>query len=64
MKKSKITLTKLDELLAKIALYEQAKAHLIGQGKPVTDFIQSRLPLMYDEITPFINYFVAKEFSK
>lgn len=56
-----MTITQLNQTLTQIALYEQARAHLIKHGKPVTDFITTRLDSMYLEVTPFLKKFVAKE---
>ena len=64
MKVSKCTITKLDSTLDSIALYEQAKAHLIKNGHPVTDFISTRLEWMYNGVAPCLNYFISKELKK
>lgn len=56
-----MTITQFNQTLASIALYEQARAHLVKHGKPVTDFITTRLAAMYLEVTPFLKKFVAKE---
>mgnify|MGYP003458106631 CR=1 FL=1 len=56
-----MTLTTFNQTLASIAIYEQAKAHLVNKGQPVTDFLTTRLAWMYAEITPFLRKFVSKE---
>lgn len=56
-----MTQQQLDQALSHIALYEQAKAHLIKQGLPVTEFIKTRLEEMYLEIANPIRKFVSKE---
>lgn len=56
-----MTLTQFNQTLASIAIYEQAKAHLVKKGEPVTNFLTTRLAWMYAEITPFLRKFVSKE---
>jgi len=51
----------LNSTLASVAVYEQAKAHLIKQGKPVTEFIESRLKWLYEQVTPSVIRFVKKD---
>ena len=52
-----------NQTLASIAIYEQAKAHLVKKGQPVTDFLTNRLAWMYAEITPFLRALVGKELT-
>lgn len=58
-----MTITQLNQTLSSIAIYEQAKAHLVKRGQPVTDFLTTRLAWMYAEVTPFLRKFVAKELT-
>lgn len=58
-----MTLTTFNQTLSSIALYEQAKAHLIKTNQPVTDFLTTRLASMYAEITPFLRAWVGKEIN-
>ena len=53
-----------NQTLASIAIYEQAKAHLVKKGQPVTDFLTTRLAWMYAEITPFLRAWVGKELKQ
>jgi hypothetical protein len=59
-----MTLTQLNQTLASIAIYEQARAHLVKKGQPVTEFLTTRLASMYAEITPFLRTLVGKELKK
>jgi hypothetical protein len=56
-----MTLTQFNQSLSSIALYEQARAHLVKHKQPVTDFITNRLAWMYAEINPFLRAFMGKE---
>lgn len=58
-----MTITTFNQTLSSIALYEQARAHLVKHGQPVTEFLTTRLAWMYDEITPFLRVFVGKEIN-
>ena len=59
-----MTLTQFNQTLASIAIYEQASAHLVKKGEPVTNFLTTRLAWMYAEITPFLRAWVGKELKQ
>lgn len=59
-----MTTTTFNQTLSQIALYEQARAHLVKHNQPVTNFITTRLTQMYDEITPFLRAWVGKELKQ
>ena len=56
-----MTITQFNQTLSSIAIYEQARAHLVKHGQPVTEFLTTRLEWMYAEITPFLRAWVGKE---
>jgi hypothetical protein len=51
----------LNSLLSSAAIYEQAKAHLIKKGLPVTKFIEDRLSWIYESAAPSVVYFVKRQ---
>lgn len=59
-----MTITQLNQTLSQIAIYEQARTHLVKHNQPVTDFLTTRLAWMYDDVTLFLREFVVNYLTR
>ena len=59
-----MTISQLNQTISSIALYEQARAHLVKHNQPVTAHLTTRLASMYAEITPFLMAWVGNELKQ